>query len=314
MPLRQTAITWTNVIRYTGMGGTGDQVVSGAAGWLFLTDELRYYEHRDVNAQRRMSWIKSVADRLAQDDVALVVAPIPDKARLYANQLGTQGPYPPYNQSRYGVFVRRLRELGLHVVDIEQVLNDQATAQDLYYKTDTHWNQAGASLAAHAVASDLATSGISGPVDAFRTTLSPDRQLRTGDLVRLMGIADAPSWLRPTDDLEAPATTAAAAEAQTMTLLGDTDVPITLVGTSFSLRGNFHGYLQQSIGLAVLNAAKDGSGFIQSITQYLNSETYTTARPRAIVWEIPERFLYPPTDADEKWVQELGLTERASQQ
>jgi alginate O-acetyltransferase complex protein AlgJ len=43
-----------------------------------------------------------------------------------------------------------------------------------------------------------------------------------------------------------------------------------------------------------LNTAKDGGGFLQSITAYLNDESYKTSKPKVLVWEIPERMLKAP--------------------
>jgi len=74
-----------------------------------------------------------------------------------------------------------------------------------------------------------------------------------------------------------------------------------LVGTSYSLRGNFHGYLQQSLGAEVLNVALDGGGFIQAVKAYLADESFQSAKPRVIIWEIPERaFSTPLTEQESK--------------
>ena len=65
-----------------------------------------------------------------------------------------------------------------------------------------------------------------------------------GDLLRLMGLQDAPCVLAPAPTRNAPETTTEQAGAQDGTsLFGDATVPVVLFGTSYSLRGNFHGYL-----------------------------------------------------------------------
>jgi alginate O-acetyltransferase complex protein AlgJ len=104
-----------------------------------------------------------------------------------------------------------------------------------------------------------------------------------------MGLEHAPNWLRPTPDRERPVTTEATDAGGS--LLGDFEIPATLVGTSYSMRANFHGFLQEALGARVLNAAKDGSGFYQSANDYFANEAFRTSPPRVVIWEIPERAL-----------------------
>jgi hypothetical protein len=45
--------------------------------------------------------------------------------------------------------------------------------------------------------------------------------------------------------------------------------------------------------------ARDGGGFIQSAKDYFADESFKVAKPRIIIWEIPERmFSAPLTDAE----------------
>jgi alginate O-acetyltransferase complex protein AlgJ len=74
---------------------------------------------------------------------------------------------------------------------------------------------------------------------------------------------------------------------------------VVLVGTSYSLRANFHGQLQQQLGAEVLNVAKDGGGFMQAMNDYLNDDAFKTTPPKLMVWEVPERvFSSPLTDLE----------------
>ena len=90
-------------------------------------------------------------------------------------------------------------------------------------------------------------------------------------------------------------------------LFGDAAVSVTLTGTSYSLRGNFHGFLQQALSAKVLNAAKDGGGLLQATTAYLTDDAFKSAKPKILVWEVPERFLYSPLDDEPKWLKTVGL-------
>jgi alginate O-acetyltransferase complex protein AlgJ len=74
-------------------------------------------------------------------------------------------------------------------------------------------------------------------------------------------------------------------------LLGEFEIPVTLVGTSYSKRANFHGFLEQALGARVLNAARDAAGFIQSANEYFSDDAFRSAPPRVLIWEVPERVL-----------------------
>jgi alginate O-acetyltransferase complex protein AlgJ len=84
-------------------------------------------------------------------------------------------------------------------------------------------------------------------------------------------------------------------------------VPVVLTGTSYSLRANFAGFLQQALTAKVLNAAKDGGGFLLATTQYLKDDAFRSAKPKLLLWELPERFLYSPLVEEPQWLKNVGL-------
>ena len=73
------------------------------------------------------------------------------------------------------------------------------------------------------------------------------------------------------------------------------------------VRYAFHGALQEATSCEVLNVARDGAGFLQSMASYLKDDAFKTARPALIVWEIPERFLTLPLDDEAGWLRDVGL-------
>ena len=135
----------------------------------------------------------------------------------------------------------------------------------------------------------------------------------------MMGLADTQLLPRPRPDKDQPQVTEEVSPEQAsdsgLGLFGDVSIPITLVGTSFSLRGNFHGALQEALSCEVLNAARDGAGFLQSMKDYVKDDAFRTAKPNLIIWEVPERFLTLPLDADTgkqsesdtSWLRDIGL-------
>jgi alginate O-acetyltransferase complex protein AlgJ len=66
------------------------------------------------------------------------------------------------------------------------------------------------------------------------------------------------------------------------------------------LRANFHGQLQEQLKTEVLNVAKDGGGFMQAMSDYLNDDAFRTAPPKLVIWEVPERVFSPQLTELEK--------------
>jgi len=299
LPIRETLIATANAGRYLITRGAGDQVRLGRDGWLFLADELRYDPQADRHQALRLALMRHTHQALAQMGVGLLIVLVPDKARLYAGQL-SEAHYPQWNAERYSRALDELRRAGVPVVDLRLPLTPVSGGPATYYRTDTHWNQAGAQSAAEAIAAHVQTLGLTLPVTHFETQAQGAEVERVGDLLRMMGLAKVPNALRPQPDLEVPVTTQAKAVPQ-LGLFGDgATVPVVLAGTSYSLRGHFHGYLQQALQVQVLNTARDGGGFIRSINEYLTDDAFRTSKPQLLIWEIPERVLTGPLDPQEQ--------------
>jgi hypothetical protein len=58
----------------------------------------------------------------------------------------------------------------------------------------------------------------------------------------------------------------------------------------------------------VLNAAKDGGGFLQAATLYLKDEAFRSNKPTVLVWELPERFLWRKLDDEAGWLESVKLS------
>jgi alginate O-acetyltransferase complex protein AlgJ len=306
MPLRPTLIAGANSVRYFVTGSGGEQVRVGQRDWLFLTDELRYDAGGDANLKQRVALLSLASQKLQQQGVSLVIALVPDKARVYAQHL-TTGHYPAYNQARYSDALLGFQKAGVVAVDLLTPLRQAAMTTEVYYRTDTHWNQAGAQVAAQALASRMAQLNLGLDTTSFSSVNQSVAAERAGDLIRLMGLDHMPNTLRPRPDQEAPAQTTQTSQDKAVGLFGDSSVPVVLVGTSYSLRGNFHGYLQQAMSSKVLNAAKDGGGFLQASTAYLRDDAFKSAPPKLLIWELPERFLQSKLDDEPQWLQKVGL-------
>ena len=93
-------------------------------------------------------------------------------------------------------------------------------------------------------------------------------------------------------------------------MFADSEVPVTLVGTSYSANANwnFVGALKQALRSDVINDSKDGHGPILPMLAYLKSDAFKNTPPQVLIWEFPERYLPVDNeigDADPKWVASL---------
>ena len=307
LPARTALIATANSLRYLLTGGGGDQVRVGNSGWLFLTEELRFDTDGNAHLNVRAKLFGGASQGLEREGVKLVIALVPDKARLYSGRL-ISGHYPAYNLSRYEDALAAIRKQNVTVVDLLTPLAAAASREQVYYSSDTHWNQHGAQVSADAVALGVRKLGVELEKTTFVTAATGQKTERPGDLIRLMGLGDTPSALRPPSDAEIPVVTKQASVDASSGLFGDAVVPVVLTGTSYSLRGNFHGFLQQALSAKVLNSAKDGGGLLQATTAYLTDDAFKSAKPKILVWEVPERFLYSKLEDESKWLKNAGFS------
>jgi len=288
LPWRDAMIAGASALRYALAGGSVEAVRVGRDGWLFLGEELQLADESAAWSRERIAKVVEVKRALEARGVTLVVALVPDKARVYSRFVPASD-VPPAHAARYGEALAHLRQRGVNAVDLLTPLAAAAREGEVYYRTDTHWNQRGAKIAADTIAATVRSTGVKLEPAKFTSRLGAEVE-RPGDLIRLMGLEHAPKSLRPASDRERPVMTEAA-DAGGASLLGDFEIPATLVGTSYSLRANFHGFLQEALGARVLNASRDGSGFYQSANEYFANEAFRASPPKVVIWEIPERAL-----------------------
>lgn len=288
--------------RYKLFGSGGPAVRLGCDNWLFLSEELRPWPDGEAVARERLEGVARVARRLEAEGTTVILALTPDKARVEHRHLcGVE--YAAQAAARHDAAMRQLRATGLRVVEWLPVL-EAATAQegnggDAYYRTDTHWNQRGAALAANAVAAAAREVRLRRD-DVVRTTTAAEETAYAGDLLRLMSLDHAPGALRPaTDRQRVQATTAAAAGGGGL-LDAEPEVEVVLLGSSYSLNGNFHGALQQALSSRVLNFGRAGGGVTGGAREYFASATARETRPKLVVWELLERGLGQPITAEER--------------
>lgn len=296
----ERGVTWTIA------GDTGASVRRGCDGWLFLSDELTPYAHAAENAAARARIITQTAADLQMRGIKLVVAVVPDKTRIEEDHLcGLHRPASFAN--RLNDWVNTLASNKIEVLSFAPAL--AAMKEERYYRSDSHWNERGANVAATALANRLQSLRlVDKPVTApDPNAIQSNQTERSGDLMRVSNLEGLPAWMRPATEVTQVSKVAPVAVASD-DLFGDGGLPkVALVGTSFSRAANFVPFLSQHLGAPVANLAKDGGDFDGAAYAYLNSKEFKTQPPKVLVWEVPERMLQKTLTASEKkWLESFG--------
>lgn len=279
--------------RFVTLRGHDDQVRLGQNGWIYLTQELRPQSEKVQHYQEHVQAIAKVHEQLKAKGTTLVVLIVPTKARIYPEHLPALLP-TGYLQDGYQEVQNLLQKAGVQTIDALTPLLEakKSSKEPLYYLSDTHYNPLGAKVVADAAGSKLRTLFPDLPETRFNTTLKANLYERPGDLIGLMSLHHAPAGMRPKGDMQQDEETLAE-ESLNAGLLGDPTPGVVLTGSSYSLRANFHGRLQQASSTKIINLAREGSGFDGSLRTYLkNPEPY----PEVLIWEFSERFLHLPLD------------------
>ncbi|ULH17746.1 hypothetical protein MF271_20275 (plasmid) [Deinococcus sp. KNUC1210] len=287
IPARQNLVGLVNALRFRLLGGTSDQVRLGTDGWIYLKAELLPRPEASQSIQTRAAAVVRLQRQLAARGTRLLIAVSPDKTRIEAAHLrgGLPGGFPV---NGYQQFQSLLRAAHVDTVDLATPL--AAAGGERYYRTDTHWNNRGAGLAAQAIGQALSSWNIQGGQEFVTRPTGPEQE-RPGDLLRLMGLEHVPDGWRPPADHEVPVQTTELGTSSAG-LLGAGDA-VVLVGSSYCLRGNFQGALEQALRHTVINAAREGADYAGSLREYLADPAFAAAPPSVLIWEIPERFLAP---------------------
>lgn len=293
--MAQGAANLERGLSWLTLADTGARVRSGCPGWLFLSDETHIYPHAQANAQARANKVVAVRDWLAARNIRLLVLLVPDKSRVAADQLCGLS-RAAHLASRMSDWTAQLQRAGIITVDPTAAM--QAQGSDSFLRTDTHWSERGAAVAAKDLARAVLASGIT-PTPSqtlIQTTLPAAR--RPGDLVRLAGLDWLPERLQPTGEVVSASTLQSSGDASSGSeddLFGDSQLPnVALIGTSFSRNSNFVPFLEQGIGAVVGNFAKDGGEFTGAANAYFNSEAFKQTPPQLLIWEVNERDLQKP--------------------
>lgn len=287
---RNASITLWNSMGYALFGEGKEGVLIGKNGWLFTHEEFMRGDNFSENFETNKSYIQSVSQIISDRGVKLIIVPIPSKARIYQENLGRYQ-FPFYWREQYKNLIMFLSEYNIPVVDLLPVFQNNK-AQNIFLKTDTHWTPMGARLAAMQVEQKIQSSlpYISWELKEY---MSEKQEVISyeGDLMRYTVNGKSAERFGLTQDRFSPWKTEIQ-NASEGDLFGDSSLPVTLVGTSYSANKlwHFEGFLKEFLGTDILNVADEGLGPFETMENYLNSKPFQEMPPKIIIWEMPERY------------------------
>ena len=173
-------------------------VLVGDHGWLIFTAEgdIEDYQHTTVFTDDELARFQQNLDALsaqyAQRGITLLVIVPPNKNTIYPERVPTQIPVLR-NESKLDQMVTYLQAHGqTQLIDLRPALLAAKSEHQIYYATDTHWNDYGIYIAYSALMSEIHKvypNLIAHPVSDFKIVKREPDQL---DLSNNMGITLLP--------------------------------------------------------------------------------------------------------------------------
>ena len=287
-------------------------VVLGRDQWLYSDEEFNPIVNEELNLQGNYALVEGVRQQLKAHGVKLVMAIVPAKVRLYPEHLGDVQP-ASIHANLYQDFHARVAADKILAPDLLGPLQQaKQQGQQVFLRTDTHWTPNGAEIAAQQLAKAITDKApLSGQPQRFVTEAEQTVEHK-GDLRLFLPLDPLFENLMPAQEPLQKRVTRAADDqpAADDALFANNEVPVALVGTSYSANPNwnFVGALKQALGSDVVSYAEDGHGPILPMLSYLKSDDFKNSPPQVLIWEFPERYLPVNNeigDADPAWVAQL---------
>jgi hypothetical protein len=253
--------------------------------------------------------LAKVSQWLRIKKIPLVVAIIPNKTRLYPYAFFPGGHLEEPQRSEYNNLYKNLHDLGVQAIDLaNKMRNAPEWNTGLYYRWDSHWNQAGSALAAKLIADYVYQNGWRQNLPTIKYRLEPDGKRRPTPTdipdkqLSLNGFLlddSAKTRLKILPPASETYQLYKAVAPESGSSLFD-DAPATvLIGTSFSAEVNKHAFpdnLEVALQSPVANVSIPGGGIATSAGAYFTSDAFSENPPKLIVWEVPEYIYRTATD------------------
>ena len=159
--LRTRLIDWTSSLRLTLGDRVFPKVIVGADGWLAYTAEsdIEDYQKADLFTDAELKHIQksldALAARYAEQGITLIVVVPPNKNTIYPERMPATVPIIG-KVSKLEQLTDYLQKNGqTQLLDLRPALIAAKSEREIYYATDTHWNDYGAYIAYAAIMNEL---------------------------------------------------------------------------------------------------------------------------------------------------------------
>ncbi len=292
--VRQALLPSWRAVLWGALDDVGPDVVAGSDGWLFREGMDGWdREIRDDVAGVPPRAVGFLARRLRAIGIDLVVMPVPSKAMALPSMLDPSSRIP---QGAFQEVLVRLRSVGVEPVDLMAVYEAHGEEQP-FMRTDTHWSNAGARLAAETLARRAGL--LTAASDRTTEVRSLGAEVDAGNILDWMGlnsetireggverdILDGFGKLREIGALDVVNRDGG---AEVRPLVGGAGSPAVLVGTSFTGAGGFFRFLGHYTERRVAVLARPGGGPTGAMEALLRQAALRDvgALPRTLIWEF----------------------------
>lgn len=258
--------------------------------WLFTSEEYDIPKNANKHYQENMAYIRHVATQLQAENISLQIILIPAKTRLFASKTKPA----LLRQNLYQETLATLSQEQIAVTPALHVLQNRPE-QKTFFQYDTHWTPVGAAIVAEKTAQDIEAKIADLPKTNF-TREKQENLTHHGDLLRYLPFTNLKKHGFTDEAYEAYHYEAITRDIDAASLFGDTELPIALVGTSYSANNiwQFEAALKYALQIDIMNLATEGFGPFHAMKTALESDFMQETPPSLIIWEIPERYLLYP--------------------
>jgi alginate O-acetyltransferase complex protein AlgJ len=287
--LRYQIVGMWGAVQYGIFKSGGKNVVVGKDGWLFTTEEFETHKDAAKAEARLLSLAQKINDHLKSHGIELIIALVPAKARIYPEYLGRHQ-MPDSRDSIYPRMLNAFQSMGIPTPDIAGNFLEHKDGAPLYLKLDTHWTPQGAMMAANMIAKYV--QGMGSRKNGFKFEKTEEITIE-GDLEKYIKTGIFSSIFAPPQEKITKTIEEKSGNDTGSGLFGDEDIPVALIGTSYSAidKWNFEGALKYALQLDVLNMADEGQGPLEPMAKFMNETDLKNTKIKYVIWEIPERFV-----------------------
>jgi alginate O-acetyltransferase complex protein AlgJ len=190
---RGRLIDWTARLRVFLGDHVFPKVIVGQEGWLVYTSEsdIEDYQKADQFSDEELKHIQTSLDKLsaryAEQGITLIVVVPPNKNTIYPERVPSTVPIIGDASKLEQLSAYLLAHGQTQLLDLRPALETAKSEREIYYATDTHWNDYGAYIAYAAILDELHKTypNLSAhPLSDFKMTARAPEQL---DLAGNMG-------------------------------------------------------------------------------------------------------------------------------